>query len=166
MRGFGDIPRRLLGPLDGKGDDVWHAGPPGAWSPGEIVAHVATSIAVTADVLDSRRDKPPMRRRRRPPIQLLLRPVILGIGWFPVRRQAPAFALPETHPDRAGTEARLREAVTRFERLAGDLLPRRRGDLYVKHPVLGDLTLEEWMRFHVVHTEHHRRQLIRRMRGQ
>jgi hypothetical protein len=160
---FSGIPQRLLTPLEGRGDDVWHAGRPGVWSPGEIVAHVAIAIATSAEGLASRREKPPMRRRRRQPYQVVAKAIVLGTGWFPVRRQAPQHTLPPTRPDREETEAKLRDGVARFEGLAVELLPARRHDLFVRHPVFGDLTIEEWMRFHVVHTEHHRKQLIMRM---
>jgi len=49
-------------------------------------------------------------------------------------------------------------------RLERELLPRRRADLFVKHPRMGDLTLEEWMRFHLIHARHHARQIRRRIR--
>jgi len=166
MTEFGAIPDRLLLPLEGKGEDVWLAGRPGVWSPGEIVAHIAVSIATSADVIGSRRDKPAMRRRTRLPDQVIAKSIVLGTGWFPVRRRAPATALPPTRPDRAETEAKLRAGVAAFEQLARELLPARATDLYAKHPVFGDLCIEEWMRFHVVHTEHHRRQLIGRIGGQ
>ncbi len=166
MTDFTAIPDRLLGPLAGQDDEVWFRGRPGVWSPGEIVAHVAVSIALSVDGLDSRRGKPPMRRRRRLPYQLVAKALVLGAGWFPVRRTAPENARPVTRPDRAGTEAQLRESVARFERLAAELLPARRHDLFLKHPVFGDLTVEEWRRFHVVHAEHHRKQLISRIGSQ
>jgi hypothetical protein len=166
VNAFAAIPERLLGPLEGKNDDTWHRGRPGIWSPAEIVAHVAVSIALSVDGLDSRRAKPPMRRRRRLPYQLVARTLVLGTGWFPVRRTAPENARPVTRPDRAETEAKLRESVARFERLAAELLPARAHDLFLKHPVFGDLTIDEWRRFHVVHAEHHRKQLIRRIGDQ
>jgi hypothetical protein len=166
MTAFTDIPDRLLGPLEGKGDDVWHHGRPGVWSPGEIVAHVAIAIGTSAEGIASRREKPPMQRRSVLPIQVIAKAIVLGTGWFPVRRKAPPTALPPTRPDRAATEAKLKGGIAAFERLAAELLPARRSDLFLKHPVFGDLAIEEWMRFHVVHTEHHRRQLIRRVSRQ
>jgi hypothetical protein len=57
----------------------------------------------------------------------------------------------------------LRAGHARFLELARTLLPRRAEDLLVKHPVLGDLTLEEWMRFHIVHCRHHAKQIRDRM---
>ncbi len=161
MTAFAGIPERLLGPLEGKDDETWHRGRPGVWSPGEIVAHVAVSIAMSAEGLRSRREKPPMRRRPLLPIQRVAKLLVLGMGWFPVRRQAPASALPPPEPDRTATEAQLRDGVRDFERVMAELLPARGADLFLKHPVFGDLTIAEWMRFHVVHTEHHRKQLMR-----
>lgn len=166
MRSFSDIPERLLGPLAGQDDTVWHGGPPGAWSPGEIVSHVATAIANSAEGFSSRTDKPAMRRRWSGPAVAVARLVVLTTGWIPSGRKSPATALPQVKPVRAATEAQLRAGVAALERLAAALLPARRHDLFVKHPVLGDLTIEEWMRFHVVHTEHHRKQLLRRRRGE
>jgi len=51
----------------------------------------------------------------------------------------------------------------RGRRWRRDLLPARRNDLFVKHPRLGDLTLEEWARFHDVHARHHARQIRARL---
>src|ERR1051326_1741416 len=39
------------------------------------------------------------------------------------------------------------------------LLPERRTNLFAKHPRMGDLTIEEWMRFHRIHARHHARQI-------
>jgi hypothetical protein len=35
----------------------------------------------------------------------------------------------------------------------------------VKHPRLGDLTLPEWMEFHLRHARHHVKQIRRRLAG-
>ena len=37
------------------------------------------------------------------------------------------------------------------------------GELFVKHPVFGDLTLGEFMTFHVRHAEHHAKQVKARI---
>jgi len=53
--------------------------------------------------------------------------------------------------------------VTRFLALARELLPDRQADLFVRHPAFGDLTLPEWLRFHVRHCAHHARQIRARL---
>ena len=30
------------------------------------------------------------------------------------------------------------------------------------HPILGSLTVDQWLKFHVVHTEHHAKQISQR----
>ena len=164
MTAFAEIPDFLLAPLLGAPAGAWDMAPPGAWSPGEIVSHVAIAIGNCVRGLASRADKPPMRRRPRAPWQFVVWHLVRTTGRFPVRIQAPETARPEQHPDRAATEARLREGVARFLSTRDALLPRRARDLFLKHPVFGDMTIEEWTRFHVVHTAHHRKQLINRLR--
>jgi hypothetical protein len=41
---------------------------------------------------------------------------------------------------------------------------RRQVEVFVKHPLLGDLNLPEWARFHYVHARHHARQIRSRLR--
>jgi hypothetical protein len=60
-------------------------------------------------------------------------------------------------------ERQFREAIQRLLVLERDLLPNRRADLFAKHPVLGDLTLPEWERFHILHCAHHAKQIRARL---
>ncbi len=163
MTGFADLPERILGPLEGVSDAAWHDSPDGRWGPGQIVAHLAVAMENSATAFESRVDKPPMERR---PVSLVLRVarlVVFTTGRFPRGRKAPPTALPPVRPERAATEDQFRRAVERFLALERRLLPQRERDLFVKHPVFGDLTLREFMRFHVVHAEHHRRQILERL---
>jgi hypothetical protein len=153
----------ILEPLEGRNDEEWNAAPAGKWSPGQIVHHLAVGIDLSGRAFASRVGKPPMRRRARTPAQLLAHLLILGFGYFPPGRRAPETTLPAQRPDRAATERLLREGVARFVELSRTLLPARAHDLFVKHPVMGDLTLEEWMRFHRRHAAHHLRQIRQRL---
>ena len=108
-------------------------------------------------------DKPPMQRRPRAVPQVVAQFIVFRIGVFPVRRRAPESALPKDRPERAATERRLHVAVAAFQELERTLLPRRAHDLFVKHPVFGDLTLGEFMTFHIRHAEHHARQVKARI---
>ena len=62
---FAAIPDVVLGPLAGRPEADWHRGPPGKWTPAQIVHHLAISIDGSARVFAARRAKPPMRRRPR-----------------------------------------------------------------------------------------------------
>jgi hypothetical protein len=163
MTAFKDIPELMLGPLEGKGDDAWFHTPPGKWSPAQVVDHVTTSIEKSANAMKSRVDKPPMERRPPSLPQRIFKLVVFGTGFFPPGRKAPETALPAQRPERAATERRLKEAVALFLELERMLLPARAGDLFVKHPVFGDLTLPEWIRFHRRHAAHHAKQVRARV---
>src|SRR5213082_1777754 len=113
------------------------------------------------------RSTPP---RRNPPhieIQEMRQPLphflYLDMGWIPSGRRAPEETEPAEHPDARAVERQLRDGVTRFLALARELLPARRADLFVRHPAFGDLTLPEWLRFHVRHCAHHARQIRARL---
>jgi len=160
---IGTLADRILAPLAGRSDADWAHASEGRWSPGQIVNHLALAIDLSGKGFASRIDKPPMRRRPATPAELAARLLVLRLGWFPVRRRAPATTTPEPQPDRTATERLLREAVARFAGAADTLLPSRAHDLFLKHPVLGDLNYPEWCRFHERHAAHHLKQLRSRL---
>ncbi|MGH7547470.1 MAG: DinB family protein [Gemmatimonadales bacterium] len=163
MTRFADIPDLVLASLAGRPEVDWHRAPPGKWSAGQIVHHLAIGLDSTSQAFESRRDRPPMRRRRRTPSQRLAHFLILRLGWQPRGAEAPAGVRPAERPQRAAVERQFREGFARFLRLERELLPARRSDLFVKHPVLGDLTLPEWLRFHEWHCAHHAKQIRARL---
>jgi hypothetical protein len=158
-----DLPDIVLGPLRDRPDTAWSTAPAGKWTPGEIVAHLAQVLDRSATGFEARAEHAPMTRRGGGPKQFVARNLVLGTGWFPRGRKAPEGSAPPASPNRATTEADFRRGVERFMALEQKLLPRRAKDLFLKHPVLGDLTLGEFMRFHVVHSLHHAKQIRGRL---
>jgi hypothetical protein len=111
----------------------------------------------------SRVEKPPMQRRPRTPRERVAKFLVFAIGFFPPGRKAPETSLPAARPERGATEQKLKNAVAAFQELERRLLPARADDLFVKHPVFGDLTLGEWMFFHRRHATHHAKQVRARV---
>ncbi|MGH7568105.1 MAG: DinB family protein [Gemmatimonadales bacterium] len=165
MTRFTELPDLVLGPLAGRPDADWLKAPPGKWTSAQIVEHLAIALDTSSHVFEDRRARDPMHRRPRTWKERLAYAFILGLRWFPPGRKAPAQSTPTDHPDPTAVVARFRTGVERFLALEKLLLPARRYDLFVKHPRLGDLNLEEWMRFHVVHSRHHAKQIRERLRG-
>ncbi|HET7790899.1 MAG TPA: DUF1569 domain-containing protein [Gemmatimonadales bacterium] len=163
MTRFADLPALVLGPLAGRPDRDWYQAPPGKWNPAQIVEHLALGIEWSGKGFEDRRARDPMTRRPRSLRERVSKLVLMGLGFFPPGRKAPSASVPADHVDRAAAEARFREGVARFRSLEGLLLPARAHDLYVKHPRLGDLTLEEWEAFHVLHARHHAKQIRARL---
>lgn len=160
---FAAIPDVVLGPLAGRPEADWHRAPAGKWTPAQIVHHLAISLETSARTFDERRAKPPMQRRPRTVRERIGFFLVLRVGWVPSGREAPAMTRPAERPDARAVERQLRDGVARFQSLARELLPARRDDLFVKNPALGDLTLPEWLQFHIRHCAHHSRQIRARL---
>lgn len=163
MSALAGLPALVLAPLRGRSDAEWQRGPAGKWTPAQIVEHLAIGLVWSAEKFRARREREPMQRRRLTPAERIAKFLILGVRWYPQGRKAPEGSVPAADVTRAGAEAHFLAGVAAWEQLERELLPGRRSDLFVKHPRLGDLTLEEWMQFHAAHARHHARQIKRRL---
>ncbi len=160
---LGDLPNLVLGPLRGRPDSEWQRGPAGKWTPAQIVEHLALGLALSAETFQARKNHAPMKRRPRTPAEKIAKLFIFGLRWFPPGRKAPERTTPASQIARASAEAHFLAAVEAWDQVDRALLPERRADLFVKHPRMGDLTVEEWMRFHLIHARHHARQIRQRL---
>jgi len=157
-----DLPTLVLGPFRDRSDNEWESGPPRKWTPAQIVEHLALGLTLSAETFQKRGSHAPMSRRRRTAAEHVARFFIFGLRWFPPGRKAPERTTPSPHVSRASAEAHLLAGVELWDQVDRAVLPERRADLFVKHPRMGDLTVEEWMRFHVIHARHHARQIRQR----
>ena len=158
-----DLPTLVLGPFRDRTDKEWESGPPGKWTPAQIVEHLALGLTMSAETLLKRRNHAPMSRRRRTPAEQVARFFILGLQWFPPGRKAPERTTPPPQISRSSAEQHFLAGLELWDQVDRALLPERRADLFAKHPRMGDLTVEEWMRFHVIHARHHARQIRQRL---
>lgn len=155
----------VLGPLAGQPETAWQQAPLGKWTPAQIVEHLALALEMSATTFTARRAKEPMTRRGTTLREKIGKVFTFGIGRFPPGLRAPERTTPPPRVDGAAAEAHFRAALDAWHAVERDLLPTRRHDLFVKHPRLGDLTIDEWARFHDVHARHHARQIRARLAG-
>jgi len=137
----------------------------GKWSAAEILEHLAMAFGSTAKVFEKcvAKGKPigdvPRFKQR---LQAL---VVTDIGYFPGGRKAPHMVVPT---GKIGGKAAL-ELIHNNLREMDKQLARcyetcgKKGYL-ANHPVLGPLKIDQWPKFHRVHTLHHMKQ-IRAMRN-
>ena len=163
MKPLGELPDLVLGPLKDCSDADWERGPAGKWTPAQIVEHLALGLNISAETFRVRRAHAPMARRRRTPAEHVARFFIFGLRWFPPGRKAPERTTPGPHVTRASAVAHFLAGIEAWDQVDRALMPERRHDLFVKHPRMGDLTIEEWLRFHRIHARHHARQIIQRI---
>jgi len=165
MKEFTDIQAIVLGPLLERPDADWYRAPPERWTPAQIVEHLALGLEWSAAGFEDRRARDPMVRRPLKLRERLAKVLVLHLGVFPPLMRAPAKSIPAERIERGAAEMHFRRGVERIQQVARLLLPSRGRDLFVKHPRMGDLTLPEWMEFHLRHARHHARQIRQRLAG-
>jgi len=153
----------VLDSLEDLKDGQWHDAPPGRWSIAQIVQHLAIGVDAIVQRLEERKDRTDLVRRASAR-QQLLRHLLLGVGRLPPGRRTPAATEPGEKPDPKLAVAQYRMAVARLAALAETIPAEQQGRLYVRHPILGDLNLAEWVRFFYIHNRHHAHQIQVRLR--
>lgn len=133
---------------------------PGKWSSAQVLEHLAKAYGSTAYILDKcvREHRtvatPPSPRQR------FFTWVIVGVGYFPQGRPAPAVTVPE------GLEPLEALEAARTSLAALDAAAARGVEVFglatrvANHPILGGFTIPQWRRFHRVHTRHHMKQIV------
>ena len=137
----------------------WHL--PGKWCAAEVLEHLYLSYAGTIQGFERvmRKGKPLATRASM--AHRVLTFVIVGLGYMPSGREAPAVARPRGLPAEkvqneigakmAAMDAIIAQCEARFGRRVHVL----------DHPILGPLTAPQWRKLHLVHGRHHQKQLLR-----
>jgi hypothetical protein len=92
-----------------------------------------------------------------------MRHALLGSGELPKGMRAPDISQPGEKPDPELVVARFRMGIEQTRALVEDWSEERQVSTFLRHPVLGDLNLPEWVRFHFVHCTLHSRQIEKRL---
>jgi hypothetical protein len=140
----------------------WH--PPGKWCVAEVLEHLYLTYTGTVKGFQ-RADAAGKSLATAATVSQRWRTFVLldlgyFLGYFPTGRRAPRVAQPRgLSPEKVVAEvgskiAEMDEIITRCAGKigAGKLLD---------HPILGPLTAEQWRKFHLVHGQHHAKQIQR-----
>jgi len=136
----------------------WHL--PGKWCAAEVLEHLY--LTYTGTIMGFER----VMRKGRPLVapasmrQRVLTLLVVGMGRMPAGRRAPAIVQPRGLPtekvcSEIGEKIALMDAIiAQCEARFG-----RRVRL-LDHPILGPLNATQWRKLHLVHGEHHLKQLL------
>ncbi|MDP1568983.1 MAG: DinB family protein [Vicinamibacterales bacterium] len=131
----------------------------GKWSVAEIVEHLALAYEGTVKGMERVLDTGVPRATPPSPTQRLFKLIIVNLGYFPTGREAPKHVVPQG----VTLEEALARAGAGLERLdlVLDAAAARFGSSQklVNHPILGAFSVQDWRRFHRIHTRHHTRQV-------
>lgn len=137
--------------------------PTDGWSVAQILEHLALAYRATTRGLERAMASGDLRAPAPSPQQWLARTIVIGLGYFP-KVKAPEDAVPKGMPPDA-VRGVLRSALVEMDEALGRAASRfGSGTRVVKHPYFGGLTVPQWRRFHLRHTEHHLRQVEERLR--
>lgn len=129
------------------------------WSVVEIVEHLQRAYSGTAKGLERSVEKGAPLATTATFKQSLQVFALINLGYFPHGRQAPkhivptgAIALPEVIAGVKRDLAWLDAAAVKAQEAFGSAK-------VLDHPILGAFTVDQWLRFHLVHTRHHEKQI-------
>ena len=129
----------------------------GAWSPGQVVQHVAIVYEYSRDIVLGTPSGGSLPRFLRPLLRRMVVDSTLKAGRFTRKGRAPAMFRPSTAVPVVEAIPRLEAALAGFEGAIRSGHPE--GRHYVTHPYFGRIATRDYVRFQAIHTRHHRRQL-------
>jgi hypothetical protein len=137
----------------------WH--PPGKWCAVEVLEHLYLTYSGTIQGFERvmRRGKPLASRASIAKRVLTL--IVVGLGHIPTGLKAPAIVLPKGLPaekvrNEMGAKIAAMDAIiAQCEAHFGPWVH------VLDHPILGPLTAPQWRKLHLVHGQHHLKQLLR-----
>jgi len=135
--------------------------PEGKWSAAEVLEHLY--LTYTGTVKGFERCLAAGRPLASSPTlkQRVSIAVVTGMGYFPEGRQAPE----RTRPRGMAAEkvvAEIGPQIAAMDRLISQCEARYgKRTRVLDHPALGPLTAGQWRRFHLVHGQHHVKQILR-----
>jgi hypothetical protein len=152
----------VLDPLREVSASEWRSAPEGKWSLAQIVEHLAIAFDLVANGFAALPENK-TRDREATPSQAVLRHTLLGSGELPKGMRAPDISQPSENPDPELVIPRFRMGIERTRTLLDDWPEEKQVAKFLRHPILGDLNLPEWVRFHFVHCTLHARQIEKRL---
>lgn len=137
----------------------WHL--PGKWCVAEVLEHLYLTYAGTILGFERVLKKGKPLASRASMAQRVLTWIVVGLGRMPEGRKAPSIVVPrglpmETVRTEIGAKLAAMDAIiTRCEARFG------RHVKLLDHPILGPLTATEFRKLHLVHGQHHLKQILR-----
>jgi hypothetical protein len=152
----------VLDTTRGGGDEFRTRRDPAKWSVVEIVEHLTRAYSGTAKGFERCLEKGAPLATATTLAQTLRQFALISLGIFPEGRQAPKHIIPTGELDLNAVLDAVKRDLARLDAAAIKTKQALGSGKMLDHPILGALTVDQWLRFHVVHTRHHARQISNR----
>lgn len=152
----------VLDATRGGGDECRVRRDPKRWSPVEIVEHLTRAYSGTAKGFERCVENGAPLATGATARQRLQQFVLISLGHFPAGRDAPKHIIPTGELDLGAVLVAVRRDLARLDESAARARQALGPGKMLDHPILGALSVDQWMKFHEVHTRHHARQIRQR----
>ena len=132
---------------------------PAKWSVAEVVEHLQRAYSGTAKGFERCLEKQAPLATGQTAQQKFASFVLINLGYFPPGRQAPKHVLPTGEIDLRTLLDAVRRDLARLDAAAITAREQFGRVKLLDHPRLGALTVDEWMKFHLIHTRHHEKHI-------
>ena len=132
---------------------------PNQWSVVEVVEHLQRAYLGTAKGFERCLEKGVPIATGQTLKQRAQSFALISLGYFPEGRQAPKHIIPAGELDLGAVLAATRRDLERLDAAAITTRARFGSAKVVDHPILGAFTVDQWLKFHLVHTRHHEKQI-------
>ncbi len=129
------------------------------WSVVEIVEHLQRAFSGTARGFERCLEKGMPLATRATVKQMLQAFALINLGYFPSGRQAPKHVLPTGTIALPDVLDGVKQDLAWLDAAAVRVGKTFASAKVLDHPILGALTADQWLRFHLVHTKHHEKQI-------
>ena len=149
----------LVDTTKGAGDECRTRRTPTQWSVVEILEHLTRAYSGTAKGFERCIEKGVSLATGATIKQQLQQVLVISFGYFPAGREAPKHILPTGELDLGAVLDAVRRDLNRLDEAAARARQALGTGKMLDHPILGALTVDQWMKFHEIHTRHHARQI-------
>ena len=135
---------------------------PNKWSAAEVVEHLQRAYRGTAKGLERCLEKGAPMATGQTFQQKLFSFGLINLGYFPPGRKAPKHVIPTGELDLAAVLDAARSDLARLDAAAIKAREQFGGVKVMDHPLLGAFSVDQWLKFHLVHTRHHEKHIRER----
>jgi hypothetical protein len=146
----------------GAGEECRTRRDPKQWSVVEILEHLTRAYSGTAKGFERCVEKGVSLATGATARQRLQQVALITFGYFPAGREAPKHILPTGELDLGAVLDAVRRDLARLDASGARARQALGTGKMLDHPILGALTVDQWMKFHAVHTRHHALQIQQR----
>ena len=135
---------------------------PKRWSVAEIVEHLTRAYSGTAKGFERCLEKGASLAGAATFAQGVRQFVVIDLGYFPQGREAPKHIVPTGALDLPTVLDAVRRDLARLDAAAVRTRQALGTGKMLDHPILGPMTVDQWLKFHAVHSRHHAKQIRER----